>query len=156
MAPAPPHVSGAAVGGSPMASAVIWQRAEGVLVLAAALAVLALGGQPFVWWAGILIFFAPDLSFAAYLAGPRRGAMVYNAVHLYGFGAAVAALGVATEQPSLIGAGLLWLGHAGFDRMLGYGLKLPDGFQSTHLGRIGKDRGAGQRPASAQGQNSDS
>lgn len=149
-------MSGAAGGGSPVASAVIWQRAEGTLVLAAALAVLALGGQPFVWWVAVLIFFAPDLSFAAYLAGPRRGAMVYNAVHLYGFGAAVAALGAALDQPGLIGAGLLWLGHAGFDRMLGYGLKLPDSFQSTHLGRIGKDRGTGQRPASAQGQNSDS
>lgn len=138
-----------------MPAAVIWQRAEGALVLAAVLAVLALGGQPFAWWAAVLIFFAPDLAFAAYLAGPRRGAMVYNAVHLYGFGAAIAALGVALDQPGLIGAGLLWAGHAGFDRMLGYGLKLPDNFQSTHLGRIGKAPAPGKRPASAQDQNSD-
>ncbi|MGQ0611291.1 MAG: DUF4260 domain-containing protein [Paracoccaceae bacterium] len=138
-----------------MPAAVIWQRAEGALVLAAALAVLALGGQPFAWWAAVLIFFAPDLAFAAYLAGPRRGAIVYNAVHLYGFGAAVAALGLAFDQPGFVGAGLLWVGHAGFDRMLGYGLKLADSFQSTHLGRIGKTPGPDRRPAQGQGQNRD-
>lgn len=28
--------------------------------------------------------------------------------------------------------------HVGFDRALGYGLKLPTGFKDTHLGRIGR------------------
>ena len=44
------------------------------------------------------------------LAGPRLGAAIYN------------------------------LGHIGGDRLLGYGLKLPTGFQDTHLGRIGRNR----------------
>jgi hypothetical protein len=30
-----------------------------------------------------------------------------------------------------------WAFHVGVDRALGYGLKLPDSFRSTHLGRIG-------------------
>jgi hypothetical protein len=30
--------------------------------------------------------------------------------------------------------------HVGFDRALGYGLKLPTSFRDTHLGRIGRDR----------------
>lgn len=33
--------------------------------------------------------------------------------------------------------GELWVAHAGFDRMLGYGLKSPEGFTVTHLGTIG-------------------
>ena len=28
--------------------------------------------------------------------------------------------------------------HIGFDRALGYGLKLPSGFKDTHLGRLGR------------------
>jgi hypothetical protein len=43
-------------------------------------------------------------------------------------------------------AGLIWAGHIAMDRALGYGLKHPDGFQHTHLGRIG---GA---PTSVEGQ----
>lgn len=92
-----------------------------------------------VWWLALIVFFAPDLSFAAYLAGPKVGAAVYNAVHLYGFALIVMALGALTEQPWITALGFLWLAHAGFDRMLGYGLKLTSGFQDTHLGRIGRN-----------------
>lgn len=120
--------------------AVGWQRAEGALVLAAALALYVAGGPAFGPGWALLLFFAPDLSFAAYLAGPRVGARIYNAVHIYGFGAALLALGVLLALPALSGLGLLWLAHSGFDRMLGYGLKLPQGFHDTHLGRIGRAR----------------
>jgi Domain of unknown function (DUF4260) len=118
--------------------AVRWQRAEGALVFAAALAILLQAWQPLPWWVALLAFFAPDLSFAGYLGGPKFGAAIYNAVHLYGFGAAVMALGAVQDQPWITSLGFLWLAHAGFDRMLGYGLKLPGGFQDTHLGRIGR------------------
>lgn len=122
-----------------MARAVGWQRAEGALVFLAALAILMQDWQPLPWWGALLVFFAPDLSFAGYLAGPRVGAAVYNAVHLYGFGASVMAIGAALDQPWITALGFLWLGHSGFDRMLGYGLKLPEGFGHTHLGRIGRE-----------------
>jgi hypothetical protein len=121
-----------------MSDARLWQRAEGALVFLGALAVLTQAWQPLAWWVAILAFFAPDLSFAAYLAGPKVGAAVYNAVHLYGFGLVVMALGALTDQPWITALGFLWLAHAGFDRMLGYGLKLTTGFQDTHLGRIGR------------------
>lgn len=121
-----------------MAGALLWQRAEGALVFVGALAILTLDWQPLVWWLAILIFFAPDLSFAAYLAGPKTGAAAYNAVHLYGLGLIVMALGALADLPLITACGFLWLAHAGFDRMLGYGLKLPTGFQDTHLGRIGR------------------
>ena len=122
-----------------MSGAVLWQRVEGALVFLGALAILTQDLQPMVWWAALIVFFAPDLSFVAYLAGPRVGAAVYNAVHLYGFGLIVMALGALTDQPLITAPGFLWLAHAGFDRMFGYGLKLSTGFQDTHLGRIGRN-----------------
>lgn len=123
-----------------MSGAVLWQRAEGALVLLGALAILTLDWQPMTWWLALIVFFAPDLSFFAYLAGSRAGAAVYNTVHLYGFGLVVMAVGAVTDQPWITALGFLWLAHAGFDRMLGYGLKLASSFQDTHLGRIGRDR----------------
>ena len=39
----------------------------------------AIWGGP--WWLFAILFLLPDLSFAAYLAGPRTGALVYNAAH---------------------------------------------------------------------------
>ena len=33
------------------------------------------------WWLFAVLFLAPDLSFLGYLAGPRIGAIVYNAAH---------------------------------------------------------------------------
>lgn len=119
-----------------MASAVLWQRSEGALVFLAGLVVTATAGVD--WWVALPVFFAPDLSFLAYLAGPRVGAAVYNAVHIYGFGAGVLAIGMVSGLPWLVVPGALWLAHSGFDRMLGYGLKLDSGFQDTHLGRIGR------------------
>ncbi|SHJ11868.1 DUF4260 domain-containing protein [Wenxinia saemankumensis] len=118
--------------------AVRWQRAEGAILFALGLTLYTAAGAPFVWWAAILLFFVPDLSFAAYLAGPRIGAAGYNLVHFLGFGGALIAIGLLASWPVVAALGALWLGHAGFDRMLGYGLKLPDGFASTHLGRIGR------------------
>lgn len=90
------------------------------------------------WWGALLVFFAPDQSFLGYLAGPKSGAFLYNTVHIYAFGAVLIVAGLILPHAFLTVLGALWLGHAGFDRMLGYGLKLPDGFSFTHLGRIGK------------------
>ena len=116
----------------------LWQQAEGALVLLAALSLLWVLGLPFPIWLAMLVFFAPDLSFAFYAFGPKVGAAAYNTVHLYGFGAVVAMVALLGRVPGLAEIGMLWIAHAGFDRMLGYGLKLPSGFHATHLGRIGR------------------
>ncbi len=116
----------------------LWQQAEGALVLLAALSLVWFLGLPFPIWLAVLVFFAPDLSFAFYAFGPRIGAAAYNTVHLYGFGAVVVMAALFSRVPGLAEIGTLWIAHAGFDRMLGYGLKLPSGFQDTHLGRIGR------------------
>ena len=39
-------------------------------------------------------------------------------------------------MPSVLPVCLIWLAHIGFDRLLGYGLKYPDAFKDTHLGRL--------------------
>ncbi len=86
-----------------------------------------------------VLFFSPDLGMLFYLASPRIGALVYNMLHLYGPGLLLAVLGMAVlGNLGLVVLGLLWVGHVGFDRMLGYGLKGVSGFADTHLGRIGR------------------
>jgi hypothetical protein len=90
------------------------------------------------WWIYAILFLAPDLSFAAYLAGPRFGAMIYNAAHSYLAPMAMMTFGFAASSPLVLSIAMIWLAHIGFDRMLGYGLKYTSGFGFTHLGRIGK------------------
>jgi hypothetical protein len=116
---------------------VIWQRLEGALVFAAASTLYFFLGDGFVWWVVLVAFFAPDISFAAYAFGSRIGAIGYNIVHVYAFGAVFLALGIAIGSMTIAYLGALWLAHSGFDRMLGYGLKSTKGFKFTHLGMIG-------------------
>lgn len=121
-----------------MQGTVLWQKAEGAIIFAAGIWLYLIGAADFPWWLAILVFFAPDLSFASYLLGPKAGAFIYNLVHVYAFGAVLLVAGTALALPILSALGALWLAHSGFDRMLGYGLKSTEGFQFTHLGRIGK------------------
>ena len=109
-------------------------RLEGLAVLALALFVWARGGHSWLLFAAL--FLTPDLSFAAYLAGPRVGALAYNLAHSYVGPIVAAALALGTGRPPVVG--VLWAAHVGFDRALGYGLKYPEAFGDTHLGRIGR------------------
>jgi hypothetical protein len=119
---------------------ILWQKAEGAGVFLCALLLYFTGPQPLPMVTLLPLFLAPDLSFFAYLAGPRIGAFGYNCVHNYGLGALLLALGNWFQTDLMASLGLLWLAHVGFDRMLGYGLKETRGFGFTHLGRIGKAR----------------
>jgi len=121
-----------------MKDVIVWQRVEGGLVFVAALVLYSQLAPVLPWWGALLVFFAPDLSFFAYGAGPRFGAWVYNLVHIYALGVVLMALGGLLGLPLLAALGTLWLAHSGFDRMLGYGLKAQTDFKDTHLGRLGK------------------
>ena len=90
------------------------------------------------WWIYAILFFIPDLSFAAYLSGPRFGALIYNAAHSYLLPVALMTAGFATAAPLTLSIAMIWLAHIGFDRALGYGLKYATGFGFTHLGRLGR------------------
>ena len=90
------------------------------------------------WWVYAILFLAPDLSFLGYLAGPRPGAILYNAAHSYLAPMALMTTGFALSAPLVLSIAMIWLAHIGFDRALGYGLKYFAGFAFTHLGRIGR------------------
>jgi hypothetical protein len=111
-------------------------RLEGLAVLALATAAYAQFGAGWGWFA--LLFLLPDLSFVAYLAGPRAGAAAYNIAHSYAGPLVLLAAGVLGALPSLLAIALVWCAHIGFDRALGYGLKYASGFRHTHLGALGR------------------
>jgi hypothetical protein len=110
-------------------------RLEGLALLASMVLVYALWGGS--WWVFALLLLLPDISLAAYLAGPGTGAIVYNAAHSTLIPAALAALGLALGAPLMVSLAIIWLAHIGMDRAVGYGLKYEAGFAFTHLGRIG-------------------
>jgi hypothetical protein len=113
-------------------------RLEWVFVAVAALLAYAIWGGS--WLLFALLVLAPDLSFLGYLGGPRVGALAYNALHtLFGPFVLLAVAMMAGHSDPALSVGLIWLLHIAIDRALGYGLKLPSGFQDTHLGRIGHD-----------------
>lgn len=109
-------------------------RAEGVILLASTVALYGRAEES--WWLFALLFFVPDLSMVGYAAGSRTGAMVYNAFHTSAVAIVLAVMGVIGDQEMLTAVGLVWLAHIGFDRVLGYGLKYPEGFKETHLQRV--------------------
>jgi hypothetical protein len=111
-------------------------RLEGVVLFAGMTLLYALWDGS--WWVYAILFLAPDLSFAAYLAGPKAGAIVYNAAHSYLLPVALMTAGLAIASPLVLSIAMIWLAHIGIDRALGYGLKYQAGFAFTHLGRIGK------------------
>jgi uncharacterized protein DUF4260 len=111
-------------------------RLEGLTLFAGATLLYAFWGGP--WWLYAVLFLAPDLSFLAYLAGPKLGALAYNAAHSYIVPLVMLTAGFGFAPPVLLSIALIWLAHIGFDRALGYGLKYQVGFGFTHLGRIGR------------------
>ncbi|MER8372214.1 DUF4260 domain-containing protein [Mesorhizobium sp. M1406] len=90
------------------------------------------------WWLFGLLVLAPDLSMFGYLAGPRVGALAYNALHILIVPVLLLLAGHMEGNATVMAVALIWIAHIAIDRALGYGLKLPTGFQDTHLGRIGR------------------
>ena len=102
------------------------------------LALFLFSGLDYGWGWYALLFFTPDLSMLGYLVNPRFGSWTYNLIHHKGLAVSFYIWGYLTLNPALMFAGTILLGHSSFDRVLGYGLKYPDAFQNTHLGRIGR------------------
>ena len=111
-------------------------RLEGLALFAGMTLLYAVWGGS--WWLYLILFLAPDISFIAYLSGPRFGALIYNAMHSYLIPVPLMTLGFGLEAPLLLSIAIIWLSHIGFDRALGYGMKYSAGFGFTHLGRIGR------------------
>jgi hypothetical protein len=113
----------------------LFLRMEFVAIFLAALIGFHLTGAS--WWLFAALILAPDISFAAYLLGPKAGAIGYNALHSW-IGPVLLLTGSAVlVNGTFTAVALVWLAHIGFDRAAGYGLKHFTGFHDTHLGRIG-------------------
>jgi hypothetical protein len=106
-------------------------RLEGLTVLALALwGYFQLDGP--LWLLAVLAL-APDLAMVGYLAGPRVGSLSYNVAHTYTLPAVLGVAGFWLGAPLAILIALVWSGHIGADRLVGYGLKYESGFKNTHL-----------------------
>jgi Domain of unknown function (DUF4260) len=92
------------------------------------------------WWMFAVFFLAPDLSFLAYVLGPRVGAIAYNIMHstIGPFILAGVSLWLGPQILTSISASVaaIWFAHIGIDRAIGYGLKYATGFKDTHLGKL--------------------
>src|SRR3989441_4318207 len=114
------------------------QRLEGGMLLV--LSLVLFWKYSGVWLLYVVLILAPDLFMLGYLRGPQAGAALYNLGHtwllpgLLGIVALLASMGAAGS------IALIWFGHIGGDRLLGYGLQLPAGLQDTPLRPIGRNR----------------
>jgi hypothetical protein len=90
------------------------------------------------WYVFAGMALAPDLGMLGYLVGPRLGAVTYNIAHIYAVPLALGFLAIITGNTVLQAVALVWVAHIAFDRLAGYGLKMPSGFADTHLGKIGR------------------
>ena len=110
------------------------------------IAVVLFAGSKTNWWVFAALILVPDLSFLAYLAGPRIGAALYNAFHTTTGPIVIALSDLALGTTLGVPVALIWSAHIGADRMLGYGLKYERGFGFTHLGCVGAAAKQGGAP----------
>ena len=113
-----------------------WLRLEGFVIMA--LSVYFYFQTGLGWWLFALLLFSFDVGMLGYLQGPKFGALVYNLFHSYISPVLLLAIALLVASPFMTGIALIWFAHIGLDRMLGYGLKSPEGFAYTHLGKLGK------------------
>ncbi|MEO6668994.1 MAG: DUF4260 domain-containing protein [Ferruginibacter sp.] len=86
------------------------------------------------WWLYAILFFSPDIGMLGYLVNTKLGALTYNFFHHKAIGCILIIFGITQANDYLLFAGLLFLSHSAFDRILGYGLKYPDSFKHTNVG----------------------
>jgi len=90
------------------------------------------------WWYYLLLPFGPDISMIGYAGGNKMGAFMYNLFHHKGIAIFIFVLGWLMHNDNVQIAGIILFGHSSIDRVLGYGLKLKEGFRYTHLGSLDK------------------
>jgi Domain of unknown function (DUF4260) len=113
-------------------------RLEGLLEFLVAIALYAhLGANG---WVFAVLLLTPDLSMLGYLVNPRVGAFTYNLAHTTALPLALGIGAFSLGASSLVPFALIWLAHIGMDRAIGYGLKDPSSFKSTHLGNLERSK----------------
>jgi hypothetical protein len=74
------------------------------------------------------LLYVPDVFMLGYPRSTRVGAFLYNAGHSYFLPSLVLVYGWADHHDLACAIGVIWLGHVGWDRFFGYGLKYDNGF----------------------------
>lgn len=115
-----------------------WIRGDAAAIAVLTLWAVSATNSSWIWFFALLLL--PDLSMIGYVFGPRVGAVTYNAGHLYMWPVGLLTAGLAYHAPFATVAGLSWIAHIAVDNAVGYGLKLPTGFEYTSLGPIGRAR----------------
>ena len=114
------------------------QRLEGGMLLI--LSLLLFWKYSGAWLLYALLILAQTSSCLVTCAVIARGAAIYNLGHTWLLPGLIGIVGILAPASADVPIALIWFGHIGVDRLLGYGLKLPTAFQDTHLGRIGRNR----------------
>lgn len=94
------------------------------------------------WWYWLLLL-VPDIFMFGYAKSKELGALTYNLGHTYLTPALLLLIAYMFNWGMLAALAIIWVAHIGMDRLLGYGLKTPKGFEHTHLGKIGKTKPKG-------------
>lgn len=115
-----------------------WIRVDAAAIVVLTLWAVSATNSRWRWF--FALFLLPDLSMIGYVFGPRVGAVAYNIGHLYAWPVGLLATGLACHASFATTAALSWIAHIAFDNVVGYGLKLPTGFEYTALGPIGRAR----------------
>lgn len=117
-----------------------WLRTEGLLIFILSILLYSRTGAS--WWLFLILLLSPDLAMAGYWINPRFGSIAYNVAHSYVGPAILAGAALVTSHPAFLPYCLIWAAHIGMDRALGYGLKYPEAFKTTHLGHLGPKQAA--------------
>ncbi len=112
-------------------------RAEAAVVFALSYVVYARLEISWWYWALLLV---PDVFMVGYFKSKTLGALTYNLGHSYVTPALLAGVAYLLSWKLGYGLAVIWAAHIAMDRMLGYGLKTSEGFEHTHLGKIGKKK----------------
>jgi Domain of unknown function (DUF4260) len=107
---------------------------EGAAILVAVAYFYHAGHYP--WWLFAVLFLAPDLFMLGYLKNAKWGSAIYNLVHTLTSPLLLLGIAVVFSKSQCLPYALIWLGHIGFDRALGYGLKYPTFFKDTDLQHV--------------------
>jgi len=116
----------------------LWLRLEGLVLFIATIVLFA--GQHQNWWLYPLLLLVPDVFMVGYLANTKIGALFYNLGHSYFAPALMILLSWRAGSSFALAIGIIWLGHIGWDRFFGYGLKYDTDFRHTHLGDLNKQK----------------
>ena len=88
----------------------------------------------------MILILLPDIGMLGYVINSNIGAFVYNIFHHKGIALGILIAGMYYQIESIELTGVILFAHSAMDRLFGYGLKYPDSFSNTHMGKIGKEK----------------